>query len=233
MHHPPDPPLSLLLGAYANGLFPMGHPAHGQHPSHDQVEWFDPERRGVFPLTPDGLRLSRSLRALLRRGTFRITANTAFDRVIRACAAVRPSDDPDHAADATQITTTWITPTIIRWYTALHHAGHAHSVEAWLDTPQGPALVGGLYGVSLRGLFAGESMFSWPKLGGTDASKACLVALHTHLRRRGYRLLDTQFLTPHLASLGAVEVTRRGYHAMLEAALAPDTAEITWNPFEP
>lgn len=242
----PDPPtrdpdndriIEPLLGAYAEGVFPMAEPPRDGRPG--EVYWYDPDPRGVIPLDDGALRVSRSLRRRLRSGRFTITTDRAFSAVIRACAAPR-ADEPE----------TWIDDRIIHAYEALHAAGHAHSVEAWLtpdaDTEQSeasdpppvnqaarlpePTLVGGLYGVHLRGLFAGESMFSRPHLGGADASKVCLVHLWHHLRARGFTLLDTQFTTPHLESLGGIEISRNEYHARLAEAMACDTA---WLPFTP
>ncbi len=214
---PADPVVAGLLEGYAQGVFPMAEPGGA-------VYWYDPDPRGIIPLdrpvNGGGIRIGRSLRARVRSGRFRITTDTAFDAVIRACAARRAGQDPGAS---------WIDGRIIDAYTRLHDAGHAHSVEAWLDGTDGrPVLVGGLYGVRLGGLFAGESMFSRPDLGGTDASKVCLVWLWFHLRRLGFVVLDTQFMTDHLRSLGGVEIPRAAYHALLAAALAVDTR---WAPF--
>jgi leucyl/phenylalanyl-tRNA---protein transferase len=183
-----------VLAAYRQGLFPM----HLE----GRLAWWSPARRGIVPL--DGLRVSRSLRRSCRR--FEVRIDTAFDQVIAACAEVeRPHG--------------WITHEIREAYLRLHRLGWAHSVESW--TPEGE-LAGGLYGVSVGGLFAGESMFHLER----DASKVALVALVEHLRANGGRLLDVQWVTPHLESLGAVEVPRRRYLALLaEAVRAPD---ITW-----
>jgi len=183
---------------------------------------------GEFPeeflaLGPGGIRVTRSLRQRVRSGRFTVTTDRAFDRVIRACARDDRELPPDEGV--------WIDHRIVEAYTQLHALGHAHSVEAWLPGEDGePVLVGGLYGVHLRGLFAGESMFSHPELGGTDASKACLVHLVAHLRRRGFTLLDTQFLNPHLERLGAVEIPRDEYQRRLETAMGARTG---WLPFEP
>lgn len=178
-----------LLAAYRNGLFPM--PVRRR-----TMGWFSPERRGVIPL--DGFHVSRSLRRSLRQ--FRVTVDTAFADVVHACA------DPRRPHG-------WITRAIEDAYTALHRLGWTHSVE--VRDPAG-ALVGGVYGVAVGGLFAGESMFS----RATDASKVALVALVDRLRTGGYALFDVQWVTPHLATLGAVEVSRRAYLAELTAALA-------------
>jgi leucyl/phenylalanyl-tRNA--protein transferase len=181
-----------LLAAYRRGLFPMPSGRRG-----DPMLWFSPVRRGVLPL--DGLLVSRSLRRSVRR--FEIRVNTACADVIDACA------DPRRPAG-------WIDPSIRAAYLELHRLGWVHSVEAWRDE----RLAGGLYGVSIGGLFAGESMFHRE----TDASKVALVGLVRLLEDDPgeARLLDVQWRTPHLASLGVVEVARRAYLDRLPAALA-------------
>ncbi|MBX3322184.1 MAG: leucyl/phenylalanyl-tRNA--protein transferase [Phycisphaeraceae bacterium] len=199
-----------ILAAYAQGLFPMADPDSGE------IHWFDPPVRGIIPL--DDFRISRSLAQRVRSRRFAITADTAFDAVIEACS--RPRAGPGGE--------TWIDHRIRNAYSMLHRAGHAHSVEAWLTTEQGPILVGGLYGVALGGLFAGESMFSRPDLGGTDASKVCLVHLVAHLRRRGYTLLDTQFTNPHLVQFGCTQITRRAYMVRLRESV---NLQCEWQPF--
>jgi leucyl/phenylalanyl-tRNA--protein transferase len=163
-------------------------------PSSNAIEWYDPDPRAVVPL--DDFHMSRSLRRTYRSGRFALRTDTAFEDVIEACAARQP---------------TWITTPIRDVYVALHRMGHAHSVEAWL----GGRLVGGLYGVHVGGAFMGESMFHRV----TDASKVCLAALVDMLRARGFVLLDTQFMTDHLATLGAVEISRREYRRRLDRAL--------------
>ena len=182
---------STLLAAYRHGLFPM--PAQLES---DEICWWSPVRRGVLPL--EGLRVSRSLRASTRR--FDVRVDTAFTAVVEACS------DPDRDAR-------WINDAVIAAYTRLHRLGWAHSVETWRDGE----LVGGLYGIAIGGLFAGESMFSH----ATDASKVALVHLVDLLRdeHADRRLLDTQWQTPHLASLGVVEIPRVDYLARLEVAL--------------
>ncbi|UAL30068.1 leucyl/phenylalanyl-tRNA--protein transferase [Nocardioides rotundus] len=181
-----------LLGAYRRGLFPMPGPDAGDPPY-----WFSPLRRGILPL--DGLRVSRSLRRSLKH--FEIRVDTAFDEVVAACA------DPQRPLG-------WIDGPVREAYGRLHRLGWAHSVEAWADGE----LAGGLYGVAVGGLFAGESMFH----RRTDASKAALVGLVERLRDEHAedRLLDVQWSTPHLASLGVVEVDRDDYLRRLQAALA-------------
>ncbi len=238
MTQPFDDIIATILGVYAEGQFPMAHPDGA-------VYLYDPDPRGVIPLDDGALRVSRSLRQRVRSGRFRITTDRAFGQVIRACAEPRPIPADEDEADASGAEAseaedcTWISEDLIQIYEALHLAGHAHSIEAWLDLPGDeasdqstakPTLVGGLYGVHLRGLFAGESMFSRPSLGGTDASKVCLVHLWHHLRARGFTLLDTQFTTPHLERLGAIEIGREVYKARLTEALEYTT---TWTPFNP
>jgi leucyl/phenylalanyl-tRNA--protein transferase len=186
-----------LLWAYANGIFPMGR-------EDGPVEWYRPDPRAILPL--ENLRVSHSLARTLRQKRYEIRLNTAFAAVIRACAAPAPDREE-----------TWITPEIIVAYERLHHLGYAHSVEAWAtrESQNGCRLVGGLYGVALAGLFAGESMFSHQR----DASKAALFYLVQHLRQRGFVLLDVQFLTPHLARMGAIEISAAAYQRRLAEAL--------------
>lgn len=158
------------------------------------IHWYEPTRRGIIPL--DRLKVSRSLSRVLRSGQFHCTYNTAFDDVVASCAARE---------------TTWISNEIAQVYGELHHAGVAHSIEVW----SGSELVGGLYGVGINAAFFGESMFHMV----TDASKVALVCLVRHLISRGYCLLDTQYLTPHLASLGGIEIPQRQYLTELRQAL--------------
>jgi leucyl/phenylalanyl-tRNA---protein transferase len=194
----PDQPALLgtevLLLAYRGGVFPMADSRDD-----DDIFWVEPRERAILPL--DGFRLSRSLTKVVRQDRFRVTCNAAFADVIRACAAPR-ADHPD----------TWINPQIEASYVALHQAGHAHSIECWL----GEELIGGLYGVSFNRVFCGESMFS----RADNASKVALAWLVALMRLAGYRLLDCQFLTDHLASMGAVTVTRQRYLDLLAAAQA-------------
>ncbi len=187
-----DLEVPTLYEAYSIGVFPMGIGDHGAEP----IGWWSPDPRGV--LRPDGLRVTRSLRKA--RGRFEVRVDTAFEDVVAACA------EPDREGR-------WITPQIASAYTELHRAGWAHSVETWQDD----RLVGGLYGVAIGGLFAGESMFHHV----TDASKVALVGLCELLRADGdpRRVVDVQWQTPHLATLGVLEVTRDEYLAMLPDAL--------------
>lgn len=182
----------LLLRAYAIGVFPMSD-------SRDDAEifWVEPRKRGILPL--DGFRLSRSLAKTLRSDKFTVTADKAFAQVVAACAE-STADRPD----------TWISGLIEQAYLDLHRRGHAHSIETWCDGE----LVGGLYGVRLRGAFFGESMFS----RRSNASKVALAYLIARLRVGGFQLLDCQFITEHLASLGAIEIDRADYIGLLDAA---------------
>ena len=188
---------STLLAAYRHGLFPM--PVHGGA----TLAWWSPDPRGVLPL--DGLRVTRSLRQSRRR--YEVRTDTAFREVMVRCA------DPGRDGG-------WITPAFIDAYTRLHELGWAHSVETWSvgDGAGGDELVGGLYGVAIGGLFAGESMFHVAR----DASKVALVALVERLRAGGATLLDVQWTTDHLASLGAVDVPRADYLRLAAAATALD-----------
>ena len=183
----------VLLRAYAVGLFPMA-----EHRDDPTLYWIDPEKRGILPL--ENFHIPRRLRRTIRRNVFDVRCDTDFDSVIRACAA--PGDSRDES---------WINDEIIALYTDLHELGRAHCVEAWL----GGKLVGGLYGVALGAAFFGESMFSTER----DASKVALVHLVGRLRKGGFKLLDTQFVTEHLTQFGVVELPRSGFRQMLSTAL--------------
>ena len=184
----------MVLGAYAVGVFPMADHRHA-----DSVYWVEPKRRAILPL--DGFHLSRSLRKTLAADRYRVTADAAFDEVIRLCA--------EAAVDRPE---TWISGQIETAFTALHERGYAHSVECW----DGDRLVGGLYGLALGRAFFGESMVSRSR----DASKVALAWLVARLRVGGFTLLDCQFQTDHLASLGAIEISRAAYLGLLSAAVA-------------
>jgi leucyl/phenylalanyl-tRNA---protein transferase len=192
----------LMLRAYGAGLFPM---AEGR--GIKKLHWLDPALRGILPLD-HRFHLSRRLRRTVLSGRFSVTADQDFAGVIAGCAEPAPG-----RAD------TWINDEIETLFTALHRMGSAHSVEVWQDG----ALMGGLYGVRIGGAFFGESMFSRT----TDASKVALVQLVARLRLGGFTLLDTQFLTAHLARFGAVEVPKGDYKRRLEAAIA---APAQWLP---
>ena len=173
----------VLLRAYACGIFPMAESADDP-----TLFWVEPEERGVIPL--DGLKVTSRLARTVRSDQFQVTVDKAFGEVIDGCAEPKPGRD-----------NTWINRRIRTLYTALHALGHCHSVEVW----EGPALVGGLYGVSLGGAFFGESMFHRAR----DASKVALVHLVARLIAGGFELLDTQYVTDHLRTFGAVEIPRR------------------------
>lgn len=190
---------SLLLWAYAQGIFPMAHPSTGR------IEWYSPDPRALIPLD-DRFHVPKNLARVLRKGIFEIRLDTDFRAVMRACAAPRRDQDEEE---------TWISDELIDVYATLADLGHTRTVEAWRDG----VMVGGLYGVQLGGAFFGESMFIRPEAGGTDASKACLVHLVRILRRGGFTLLDTQFWTPHLARFGCFEVSRREYLRRLADAI--------------
>lgn len=183
-----------VLRAYASGIFPMSDSATAR-----DIFWVEPQRRGVLPLK--AFHLSRSLAKLLRSERFVLTVDTAFDAVLAGCG--------EAIAGRTE---TWINPMIANAYRDLHVHGQAHSIEAW--TADG-TLAGGLYGVRIGGAFFGESMFTRVR----DASKCALAALVARLQYGGFTLLDTQFLTEHLATFGAGEVTTRTYRAQLAAAI--------------
>ncbi len=184
----------LMLRAYRAGLFPMAETRTSR-----RLYWLDPEQRGILPL--EAFHLSRRLRRTVFSGDLRITSDRDFLGVILGCAAAAEGREE-----------TWINRDIERLFTALYDQGHAHSIEAW----QGNTLVGGLYGVVLGGAFFGESMFSRVR----DASKVALVHLVARLRLGGFTLLDTQFVTAHLAQFGACEVSRDAYRTQLAAAAA-------------
>jgi len=179
----------LLLHGYSIGVFPMA-----EHRDDDEVFWVDPRRRGVMPL--DRFHISRSLSRRLRRVDYDVRTNSDFGAVLDGCA-----DRED----------TWINDDIRKQYLALHQMGHAHCLEIWQDE----TLIGGVYGVVLGAAFFGESMFS----RRTDASKIALAYLVDRLRLGGFALFDTQFITPHLASLGAIEISRDAYKSLLRDAI--------------
>lgn len=185
----------LLLNAYRSGIFPMADPTED-----DQIYWYAPDPRGVLPI--EGLHVPDNLARLVRQERFEVVSDCDFEAVIRACA------DRE---------TTWISEEIITAYMKLHEMGFAHSVEAW----QEGELAGGLYGVAINGAFFGESMF----YRVSNASKVALVHLVRRLRRNGYILLDTQFVTDHLRQFGAHAIPRATYERQLAQALRLDA---TW-----
>ena len=184
-----DLSLARLLKAYRSGIFPW---------TVEPITWWSPNPRGIFEL--DGFHVSRSLARVIRQGTFRVTIDRAFRQVMQACAAPAPNRR-----------TTWISPEFIDAYTQLHEQGHAHSLECW----HGTELAGGVYGVSVGGLFAGESMFH----RASNASKVALFHLIEHLRHRQFSLFDIQMLTPITTQLGGVEIPRQEYLDRLAIAV--------------
>ncbi|MEM8695376.1 MAG: leucyl/phenylalanyl-tRNA--protein transferase [Pseudomonadota bacterium] len=185
---------NMLLRAYAIGVFPMADSRDAT-----DVFWVEPKMRAILPL--DGFRVSHSLGKTIRSDRFRVTRDTAFDAVVSACAESRP-DRPD----------TWINPAIQSAYGELHRRRHAHSIECWRNDE----LVGGLYGVRLGRAFFGESMFSRV----SNASKVALAHLVARMKTGGFVLLDCQFMTDHLASLGAIEISKEDYASVLDSALS-------------
>lgn len=186
-----EPP--TLLAAYSSGVFPWPHG--------DWLPWFSPDPRAIIPV--GGLHVSRRLERTIRQGRFRLTINGAFRDVMLGCS--RPGDEAD----------TWVTPPMVEAYCRMHTLGWAHSVEAWDAEGE---LAGGLYGVSIGGLFAAESMFYRAR----DASKVALAGFMSHCARVGIELVDVQVLTPHTASMGAVEVSREEYLRRLAEAVGKD-----------
>ncbi len=197
----------ILLRAYSIGLFPMAESAEDPN-----LFWVDPEVRGIFPL--DGIIVSRSLAKTVRSDVFEVRIDHDFDAVIHGCAASYPDREK-----------TWINHRIRRLYRQLFDQGRVHTVETWCDG----ALAGGLYGVHLGSAFFGESMFHRK----TDASKVALVHLAARLRRGGFSLLDAQFVTPHLASLGAMEAPKDEYRRRLAQAMARRADFWTWPKHHP
>ncbi|MBX7542040.1 leucyl/phenylalanyl-tRNA--protein transferase [Qipengyuania sphaerica] len=202
MHAPvPDTiPVELLLRAYRSGVFPMA-----DHRNDREVYWVEPRERAIIPL--GGLHVSKSLRKVIRQDRFRVSCDEDFASVIAACAQPRE-----------ELAESWISHQIEASYIALHRAGHAHSIEVWL----GEELVGGLYGVAFDRVFCGESMFS----RATNASKVALAWLVAAMRNAGYVLLDCQFMTEHLASMGAVAMPQAAYLEKLFAAQGQPSATI-------
>ncbi|MGB3805767.1 MAG: leucyl/phenylalanyl-tRNA--protein transferase [Erythrobacter sp.] len=201
-------PIETLLLAYRSGIFPMA-----DRRSDEEVFWVEPRERALIPL--DRLHISRSLRKTLRSDRFTVTIDTAFGDVIRACAAPRPGHPES-----------WISDRIVASYENLHRAGHAHSIECWIDDPAGGddarTLAGGLYGVSFDRVFCGESMFS----SVSDASKVALCWLVALMREANFGVLDCQFMTDHLASMGAVEMPQDAYLAAIRDARGAADASL-------
>ena len=199
MHSPLRAPIPVetLLLAYRSGIFPMADTREDT-----DIFWVEPRDRAIIPL--GGLHVSKSLRKVLRADRFEVTLDNAFEKVIRACSAPRPGHPES-----------WISERIVASYIDLHEAGHAHSVECWSATGDGERqLVGGLYGVAFDRVFCGESMFSLTD----NASKVALCWLVAMLREAGYLVLDCQFMTDHLATMGAVEMPQRDYLELIAKA---------------
>ena len=194
MHGSPRLTPEILLRAYAEGVFPMAERREDK-----ELYWVSPDQRGIIPL--DTFHVSKRLARTVRSDRFTVTSDVCFIDVVRACAEAKPDREES-----------WINAEIVSLYTALHASGHAHSVECWRDG----ALVGGLYGVSLGAAFFGESMFSRER----DASKVALVHLVARLIEGGFALLDTQFITAHLARFGTIEIPREDYLHRLDRAIA-------------
>ena len=204
---PQTPTPELLIAAYSRGIFPMVDSRD------DEVGWYSPDPRAIIPL--DSFHVSRSLARVVRSGRFDVRTDTSFEVVMRACAEARPGREE-----------TWIDDRMVAAYVGLHRAGLAHSLEAWRED----RLVGGLYGVHIGAAFFGESMFSVGELGGTDASKVCLVRLVELMRAREFALLDTQFTTEHLVRFGCIEIPRPQYLRKLAAALGREARWPTPGP---
>ena len=208
------------LALYRAGWFPMARTprelaqARRRDPGAEVVQWVQPQERGVIPLD-ERFHVPRRLRDRVRSGRFVVTSDVAFGRVIRACGEPRPGREE-----------TWLHPEIVAIFELLHEAGHAHSIEAWVGREGGElVLVGGMYGLAMGRAFAGESMFSRPEHGGTDASKVCLVHLVEHLRARGFVLLDAQLDNPHLDQFGLELMAREQY---LESLREHADSGIAW-----
>jgi leucyl/phenylalanyl-tRNA--protein transferase len=187
-------------------------------PESGEIEWYCPNPRAVLDLSPGGFHVPRSLARVLRRGTFEFTTDEDFENVMRGCAESNPRFPTREQS--------WIDERLIRVYTNLHRAGHAHSIEAWREHHRRRTLVGGIYGVSIGAAFFAESKFCRPQCGGTDASKACLAVLVEHLRKRGFTVLDVQFPNPHLLQFGLHLVSRSQFLAQLATATAQP---VTWD----
>lgn len=218
------------LALYKQGWFLMakdevdwqeaGAPARDdeEHDHHSIAEWVQPTIRGLIPLD-ERFHIPASLSRRVRSGRFEVTCDQAFSEVIRACAKSAPGRE-----------TTWLNEDIIALFEMFHMEGHAHSVEAWRIESGTRVLVGGLYGVALGRVFAGEAMFSFPELGGTDASKVCLVHLVENLRAMGFVALDAQMANPHLQQFGLYTIPAEEYQRLLAKE---SNANIKWQWFEP
>ncbi len=215
---------------YASGFFPMADPETGE------INFYAADPRGILPLREggggDGLRIPRTVERDLRSGRFTITADTAFEAVMRRCA------DPRKESPSSQSGSTWINEDLIAAYTVLHSRGIAHSIEAWRPDPDTdtPLLVGGIYGVAFGRAFFAESMFHTPQprlpdgsrdpLDGSGASSVCLVALIRHLAACGFHFCDTQVVTPHVARFGAQSIPKSEFDIMLTRAMRTETPDL-------
>lgn len=228
MRHDHGDTIEAVLAAYRAGCFPMADTRDADRLGLP-IRWIRPERRAILPIRPEvfglseGVHIPRRLAKTVRQGRFVITSDRAFPRVVAACAEPRRETESSTAD-------TWIDARIEGLFTILHDAGHAHSVEAWLERPSGElTLVGGVYGLALGRVFCAESMFSRPALGGTDASKVALVQLIEHCRAVGFTVIDTQFVNPHLEQFGVVEIDGDAY---LRHVGAVGEDAVSWEPFE-
>ena len=228
MRHDHGDTIEAVLAAYRAGCFPMADTREADRQGLPN-RWIRPETRANLPIRhenfglTEGVHIPRRLAKTVRRRPFVITSDRAFPRVIAACAEPRRETESSTAD-------TWIDARIEGLFTLLHDAGHAHSVEAWLEADSGELrLVGGAYGLALGRVFCAESMFSRPELGGRDASKVALVHLIEHCRARRFTVIDTQFANPHLEQFGVVEVDGDAYLRHVEAV---GEDEVNWEPFE-
>jgi leucyl/phenylalanyl-tRNA---protein transferase len=224
-----------ILEVYRAGAFLMADAEPkpvGSARSEPLVNAYTADPRSIISLADDGLIISRSLRALVRKEHFTVTADRAFHDVIKACATTIRSKHQDHE-NQEDPQSSWISPWMINAYTHLHEHNHAHSIEVWMKhsapSPT-PMLVGGLYGVHIGGVFFGESMFSRPDLGGSNASKVALVHLWHHLRAQNFTILDTQFANSHMQQFGLIEVRKSKFEKLLAKALQTDATFGTFNP---
>ena len=205
-----------VLGAYREGMFPMAESADAAAVG-SPIEWYRPDPRAVLPIRPEllgldrGVHIPRRLMRTVRSGRFRVTTDVAFEAVVRGCALPRKETESSTSE-------TWIDDRIFGAFCVLRQAGYAHSIETWRETDAGEfALVGGVYGLAVGGVFCGESMFSLPEQGGTDASKVALVHLIEHCSRLGFSVIDTQFINPHIEQFGVTEVPLDRYLGLLES----------------
>lgn len=222
MDDPQSQLADMFLKAYRQGAFPMADitdaPATDQElPEALEIHWYRPKLRGILPLENDALRVPSGIARTIRRQRFTMTCDTQFGRVIRECARPRPS----HSGGQ------WLDQTLVDCYTLLHGRQLAHSIEAWKDIDGQPELVGGLYGLSIGGVFCAESMFTALERGGSGASSACLVTLWHHLRSCGYDMLDVQMANPHTQQFGVIEITDRAYLRRIKTSMQ---REDCWRP---